>query len=184
MKLRDLSAPKIIAAICVVVFIIIVLAAIPAAAQVMDGLNTAAQNNAVGILDLLIKVAVFVISLIVGLATSKLPAKWRRETEAALAAKEEKLRDALHQAARSGIEDGARQGLTGMELILHGMKHVVQSTPDSIVELTPTPAEVLKGAAPAIILDRLPQGVRDTIERIVRSKVADPLADALREAIK
>lgn len=167
--------------IAALLLLAIVTGGIANAQSISSAINDAAQNNALEILDLLIKVVLFVLSLILTFAMSKLPPKWRREAENALLAAEAKMRDALHEAARTGVLEGQRQGLTGVALVNFALAHMVKSVPDTIAGLTPTPAEILQGA-PDLVIRQLPDGVRSVLERIIGSKIADPLTNALRDA--
>lgn len=138
-------------------------------------LNDLIQANAVEILDFIINSAWTIISLVLVAVSFKLPAGVRATIRMMIASREEKLRQALHQAARTGIQDGAQKGLTGAALVSHALVHMVKSVPGTIIELTGTPAEIIADALPEMAATRLPKPVRDVLENIVRAKLREEL---------
>lgn len=136
-------------------------------------LNDLLTDNGPAIINAATQVILLVLSGILTYATTKLPAKWRKEGENAALGAEQKLRDSLHSAAESGVEAGRALGLTGAELVLYGLKHVLKSVPDAIVGLTPSYVtdDLIKSGPVENVVKRLPQGTRDVLENIVRSKI-------------
>lgn len=184
------TTPRVIAAIIIVAFIVIIATVIGAAAQEVITGDPALDSNierAVGVFDLVLRLLGMVILFFGSLATSKLPGKLRQETDRLVLEKEREWRAAMHKAVISGVRAGLAEGLRGGALVNFALKHTIASTPDAIAGLIPSTKDIVH-QAPEIVLRQLPAPIRAVLERIVQSyTISDPhgeddLTNALRDA--
>lgn len=139
------------------------------------------NNNASDIVSMVIQIAVGVISLIVAYATTKLPAKWKNEADAAILSAQAKMREALHSAAISGVEDGKRKGLTGAALVSFALRHVLNSVPDSVAGLAPSAKDIILSGPADLVVSRLPGPLKKVLETIVSSKIYQEVSTGPKE---